>query len=162
VAGDLTMLGFAERVGRTADALSGGRLKEITGRVALAAKGDVLDQVGNDVGSDRRMSGWGRVRFNAGYELTSDHTAELEPRPSGPWGVLEHGRKAKPAGQPKRKTHKVYRTPAGLRTASRERPFRQGSTRGHRTWSVAVRKIDAETPKRVDDEMGRVLAEVWS
>lgn len=138
--------------------LDGPALRKITTSVAVDAKRDVDHEVVRDLGPDRKMSGWGRFKFGSGFELLNDHTAELKPRPPGPWNVLEHGRKAKPAGQPKRGKRKVYRTPHGLRTATKAHPFRQGATRGHKTWSIATRTIAARTPERVHEHTQTAIA----
>ena len=157
----MTANGFdslAHKVGALARDLDGRSLREITGRVALEAKNDIHTEAARDLGSDRRMSGWGRFRFSAGYDLTSDHTAEIKPRPAGPWVVLERGRRGKAAGQPKRKRTKVYRTPWGLRTATKSAPFRTGGTRGHRTWTIAMRTVERETPQRIQQHARRTIA----
>lgn len=156
--------GFAELAGKVdnlARALSGDALKRVVTRVALAAKGDVRDEAADELGPDRRMSGWTRIRFDAGYDVTGPTTAEVTPRPAGPWAVLNFGRRAKASGLPRRKRAKVYRTPWGLRTATPAHPFRQGATRGHYTWTRAVHRIAEQTPRRVQAEERAALARVF-
>lgn len=127
--------------------LDGAALRRITSDVAFDAKKDIEAEVRRDLGADQKMSGWGKFRFTAGYELTSNHTALLGVRPAGPWQVLESGRRA--TSLPKRRRSKVYATPHGLRTATKDKPFRIGAARGHHTFTIAVRKIERETPDRI-------------
>ena len=126
--------------------------------MAFAAKGDVQEEIRRDLGGDLRMSGWRRVKFDAGFDVTSDHTAVLSPRPTAPWKVLEDGRSGKEAAFPKgRRRRKVYRTPVGLRTATSERPWRSGKTRGKNTMGRATVVIARKTPERVHKHTTAVL-----
>lgn len=152
------LAGLARKVDAFRADLDGASLRRITTSVGVDAKRDVTQKVTRDLGSDLKMSGWGRFKFTAGFDLTSDHSLELKPRPVGPWFVLDRGRQAKPAGLPKRRRHKVYATPHGPRTASKTNPWPVGPTRGHNTWSDAVDVIARETPARIDRHTQTVIA----
>lgn len=134
-------------------------MRAVTGSVALDGKKDVEKVVARHLGPDRKMSNWGRFKFNSRYDLTSSTTAELYPSPAGPWQVLNFGRRG---GHklPKRKrlAYKRYRTPQGIRTASRARPWVGSSSKGKGTWSVAVKDIADNTPERVHKHIRRQLA----
>lgn len=136
-------------------------LRKIAASVGMDAKRDVLEEAARDLGPDRRMSGWGRFQFGAGYEVRGSSSVAISPRPAGPWVVLERGRRAKPGGIPKRRRTKVYRTPYGPRSASSARPWPVGRTRGHRTFTVAVRRISERTPQRVHDHTEAHLRRVF-
>ena len=148
---------LAHKIDAMSQDLEGQGLRKITNSVALAGKFDVLDEVESDIGPDRRMSNW-RLKFNAGYEVTSNTTAVLTPRPIGPWYVLNEGRRGKQEAYPRgRRKRKIYRTPWGLRTATRGKPWRSGKSRGHNTWDNAVKVIERKTPERVHKETLKVI-----
>lgn len=149
------------KLGQIENHLSGGNIRKITNAVAFDAKKDVRKEAESDLGSDRKMSGWGRFTFDASYKLTSDSTAEITPKPKGPWVVLIKGRKYKRTGQPKRRRSKVYRTPEGLRTATKAKPFVQGRTRGKGTWDRAAKVMERETPKRIHRHTNDILKKVF-
>jgi hypothetical protein len=63
---------------------------------AQAYKTAVLATGARDTGGDLRLSRWGRngLRLNAGYDIDGRGpkvTATVNPRPMGPWKVLEYG-----------------------------------------------------------------------
>lgn len=134
-------------------------IRKITNRVALAGKGDVLDQVVADIGPDRRMSGWARFQLGARYRVVSEGTAIVTPAPPGPMRVLTFGRK--PTRLPKRKRLKVYAAPFGTFTATKESPIQIGPTKGKGTFTKASRTITARSPARVHAEITRRLAKVF-
>lgn len=148
------------KIGRLQDALDGSAIQDITQKVALAAKRDAETELDSDLGSDRRFSGWSRVRLSVGFDLRSGHEAVVKPRPSGPWSVLDGGRKAG-ARVPKRRSKVTLSTPYGPRTYTRDNPLRLGSTRGKDTWKRATTVIGRETPGRVHKEVQDVLRKVF-
>lgn len=149
----------ANKFRKLANDLDGAGLEKITTRVATLGKGDVLKEVENDVGSDRKMSGW-RPKFNARYDLTGPGVATIRAVPPGPWKVLEDGRR-NGVTLPKRKRRKVYRTPRGLRTATKEKPFTLGGTTGKGTFRKAQTVIARKTPDRIRDETNKLLKSYW-
>jgi len=162
VTGDgVTVQGFKEldkKVSGLGRLLNSDGMRAVTGSVALDGKKDVEKVVSGHLGADRKMSNWGRFKFNSRYDLTSDTTAELYPSPAGPWQVLNFGRRG---GHklPKRKrlAYKRYRTPYGIRTASRSKPWVGSSSKGKGTWSIAVGHIADNTPERVHKHIRRIL-----
>lgn len=65
---------------------------------AQAYKTAVLATGARDTGGDLRLSRWGRngLKLNAGYDIDGRGpkvTATVNPRPMGPWKVLEYGAK---------------------------------------------------------------------
>ena len=140
--GDFDQL--SRRVTALSHSLSGAALREITTQVAVEAKKDVGREAVADVGSDLRMSGWGRFRFGSGFELVNDHQALLAPRPNGAWSVLDGGRK---------RGHKMSRR-AG-------RNVGWGPTRGKHTWQRARAAIEKATPGRVHKHVHAALARIF-
>lgn len=70
--------------------------KAATTKAALAYKDATLDQGRKAVGSDLRLSRWGRkgVKINVGFDVDDSggrSVATVKPRPLGVWKVLEYG-----------------------------------------------------------------------
>ena len=131
-------------VGKLAAVLAGPDLKRITSRVAFLAKQDALQALDGDL-PGRKFTHW-RPKLGVGYEITSDTTATLAPRPGGPWKVLDEGR-----------------SPGGKYSRKRRRFVAWGSTHGRHTWQHAVvYKVGQETPGRVDDEVQKSIREALS
>lgn len=137
--------------------LDGRGLRSIVSAVANDGKGDVREITTLDLGPDRRMSNWGRFRFDAGYDVTSDHTAEIKPRPAAPWEVLDRGRKGGHKVPKGRRRLKRYRTPQGIRSASRDQPWTGSKSRGLRTWTKAQVTISRRTPQRVHEHTVKII-----
>lgn len=150
----------ALKVGRLADMFDGRQLDAIATKVGVAAKRDVTDQVGRDIGRDQRMSNWGRFKFRSGFEVDRG-MVDLRPRPVNPWRVLEQGRKGGHKIPKGRRRRKVYRTPQGLRTATREKPWVGSSSRGLRTWTKSAVKIERESGERVQEAVREQLRDIW-
>lgn len=151
---------FQAKIDRLQDALDGSAIADITKRVAMDAKRDAESELDSDLGSDRKFSGWSRVKLGVGFELKSGHSAGIKPRPSGPWSVLDGGRKGG-ARVPKRRAKVTLSTPYGPRTYKRDNPLRLGPTRGKDTWKHATTVIARETPARVHREIQDVLRKVF-
>ena len=150
---DSTLSTSGDKFAKLADQLTGPALRRITNKVSLAAKKDVESEIRSDIGADMRMSNW-KVKFGAGYRLTSDSNSILQPRPPGPWQVLEFGRRGKPGAFPRgRRRSKVYNTPVGLRTATQGAKWTSGKSKGQGTFRRATTVIGRETPKRVNREL---------
>lgn len=139
--------------------LDGRGLRSITNDVAYRGKKDVMTEVVKDLGPDMRMRNWGRFRFGAGYELTSNTSATLTPRPAGPWRVLNFGRYGKPRAYPRgRRRKKIYRTPMGPRTATQASGWASGRTQGKRTFENAAKVIARRTPERVHEATSKAIS----
>jgi hypothetical protein len=137
VADDLA--GFARKMGKLGDELSGAALKRIATSVVVEAKKDADKAVRADLG-DTSMSGWRRGRpipIQARFDVKNESQVEVlpSPRSRGPWRVLNDGRKAG--------------------TSRRRR--RSGSTRGKNTWDEAAREIERRTPERVSKEVNQAV-----
>ena len=102
-------------VAKLAVVLSGPDLRKTTSRVAYLAKQDALAALDADL-PGRKFTHW-RPKLGVGYEITSDTTATLAPRPGGPWKVLDEGR-----------------SPGGKYSRKRRRFVAWGSTHGRHTW----------------------------
>lgn len=113
-----------------------------------------------DLGADMKMSGW-RLKFNVKYNLTSDGTSQILPTPSGPWSVLDSGRKVGTVAPKKKKGLRHMKTPWGWRTFSKANPMRLGSTRGKNTWKRAETVMERETPGRVAYHVQQSLKKVF-
>jgi hypothetical protein len=125
---------LARQFGAFARDLEGPGLEAVMTDVGVAAKNDYHDAVARHTGSDRQFSGWparsrrGRApggRITAGFEHTGPGQITLIPRPAAPARVAEDGRKARPG-----------------------RSTNRGSTRAPRTFTIAARVIERETPQR--------------
>ena len=147
----------AARFDRLSRDLNGAGLRAIVSAVALDAKKDIRKEVADDIGGDRQMSNWGRFKFDAGYDIESDHRAVILPRPANPWQVLEKGRRGGHKVPKGRRRSKVYATPFGLRTATRDHPWTGSSSRGKRTWTKAALTIERKTPQRVHEQTTAVI-----
>lgn len=133
--------------------------RKLVKQVALQAKEDVTKEIERDLGSDAKFSNWKPV-LKAGFTLTSDTTADLKPRPSGPFAVLDQGRK-RGAVAPKRKASKTYATPWGPRTYTKAKPLVLGPTKGKDTWKRATEEIKKNTPERVQKEVHKLLSNIF-
>ena len=58
-----------------------------------------------------------------------------------------------------RRRSKVYATPFGLRTATRDHPWTGSSSRGKRTWTKAALTIERKTPQRVHEQTTAVIGQ---
>jgi len=154
---DLGMRADFLRIAKKFDAYQGlidGRgARWITTQVALEAKKGLLDASKAEVGSDGTMSGWRRqskkrpnakkVRFRAGFELTSDHKAEFKPKPNGLWKVLEIGRDP------------------GVSKRWGTRGRRYGRAPGKGVWSFFWREFALIVPNRVEKYNRELLKKVF-
>lgn len=119
-------------VGKLAAVLNGPDLRRLTSSVALRAKRDAEHALDADL-PGRKFTNW-RPKLSVGYTVLDDTSATVRPRPSGPWKVLNDGRKA---GQ-------KYSRKRGQNVG-------WGATVGKGTWTVdAAPVIRRETPGRVD------------
>lgn len=131
----------ARRLDDMASALAGDSLRGVTGRVASAARLDVLASVERSL-PGRRFSGWKRAgQLTARYKVLSDSTATISAAPRGPWVVLSTGRIAG-----RRATRRGRRKVATW-----------GPTRGKGTWATARRTIVQLTPDRIAAEARKAL-----
>lgn len=137
-----TLAELNAKLSRLTDALEGPSQREVIGRIALAAKNDALTALDRDR-PGRKFHNW-KPKLSVGYDVTSDTTAVVKPRPSGPWKVLNDGR---------RRGRKYVR--------KRKRVIGWGPTKGKDTWTKAHAEIVAKTPNRVDDEVQKHLRKVF-
>lgn len=135
---------FAARLQQLDKQLSGEAQRELVGRVALAAKKDAMTELVKDVGGDKKMSNW-KPRLSVGYEVISDHEAEVKGRPGGPWLVLDSGR-----------------FPGTKYSRKRKRQVHWGASRGKRTWARAEEVMAMETPRRVSKELHADMAKIFT
>lgn len=86
------MAGFAYAMGKVN--------RKALGSAALTYKDITLLEARKDTGGDLRLSNWGKrgVRLGVGYDVRGyeNATAKIQPRPQGPWKVLEAGAKPHP------------------------------------------------------------------
>lgn len=131
------------KLGRLVDSLDGTSLTALTKSVALAAKNDALDALDADLPA-RKFTHW-RPKLGVGFEVTSEATAEVKPRPSGPWRVLDQGR-----------------TRGSKFVRKRRRVIGWGPTKGHDTWATAGHVIEQKTPERVDEGVQHIIRKAFS
>ena len=99
----------AVRMDNLAHELSHDGLDALTTAVASTVKTEALDRVALDIGTDRRLSGFGRgrsrgkVKASSGYDLTAPGRATVNYRPPGRWGLLEYGSKTNTWKNPRRR-----------------------------------------------------------
>ena len=130
---------LARQLGAFARDLEGPGLEAVMTEIGVAAKRDYHTAVARHTGRDQTFSGWPRRRggsgrapggkITAGFEHTGPGQITFIPRPAAPARVAEDGR----------------------------RSGRRGTTRAPRTFTIAVRQIEAETPRRALDAVHELL-----
>lgn len=136
-----TISDAARRLDGMASALAGDSLRGVTGRIASAARLDILAAIERDL-PGRRFSGWPRAgALGARYKVLTDSTATLTPTSPGPLDVLSAGR------LPGRRATRRGRRKVAV----------WGATRGKGTWPTAKRTITQLTPARIATEIRKAL-----
>ena len=154
---------LSRKLGRAVDVLDGTAMRTVLTDVGVAAKKDLRVEAERTVGTDLKFSGWPRGgKLSSGFEVTSNTTLTLSPRPYGVWVVADRGRKATTAPRRGKKSSVVtMKTPWGPRSYTKASPLHIGRTRGHRTLTLARERIEQETPKRVFTGVQRELRKAW-
>ena len=141
---DLDLSQLTDVIGKLANVLAGPDLRKITSRVAYLAKQDALQALDSDL-PGRKFTNW-RPKLSVGYEIESDTTARLFPRPGGPWKVLDAGR-----------------SPGGKFVRKRGRFIGWGKTAGKSTWTGdVIPTVGRETPGRVDEAVQAAIRKAVS
>ena len=151
-----TFASFSRKIDDFKDDLDGSKLQKKLEQIGKESKEDAAKAVraeSSKKGSlaDESMSNWRRgnpFKITARYDIKSDHEIEVTPTPrsSGPWRVLEDGRKGGAATD----LVLVGRVRKSGTRRAKSRGRNQGGTAGKSTWSDAVAIMERETPKRVD------------
>jgi hypothetical protein len=150
------------RVDAIERALDGTSMRTALTRVGMSAKRELSDEGMKAIGDDLRMSGWKRGgKLNSGFDLTSDTSLAITPRPYGLWMVVERGRRETTAPRRGRPRTVVLRTPFGPRTYSHERPLRIGATRGRRSLTIARERNERTAPTQVFQSVTEDLRKAW-
>lgn len=151
------------KLGRVVDTLDGTAMRTVLTDVGVAAKRDLRTEAERTVGTDLKFSGRPRGgKLSSGFEVTSNTSITVSPRPYGLWVVADRGRKATTAPRRGKKgSVVVMKTPWGPRSYTKASPLRIGRTRGHRTLTLAREQIEQETPKRIFEGVQRELRKVW-
>lgn len=118
-----------------ARSLEGESLRRLNRDVADLGRRDMLSQLDSDL-PGRRFRRWGVV-CDVRVDGSGD-TSRIAPTPAAPWKVLDEGR------SPGSNGHVAW-----------------GATRGRRTWQTGAKRVEAESPKRVDDEVQDILHRIY-
>lgn len=154
--------GLRRKLERTEALLDGSAMRAaLTSKVGPGAKADIRAEAAIVLGPDRKPSGWPRAgALDGGYDVTSNTTLTVKPRPYGVAVVFEDGRKGGTA--PKRRKSITMATPYGPRTFLKAEPMQLGRTHGHRVLTLSRERMDRETPGRLWEAMQSRLREVWA
>ena len=148
-----TFASFAHRVDQFINGISDAELKKIMTRLGVEAKADATTAASSDLSGDPKFSGWAPT-----LETRFDHIGEgrisFHPtaRSAGPWTVAEFGRNST-AGPPMRGPRL---TKTGRVSKARTKRW-NGRTAGKGTASDALAVIEAQTPKRFEDELKKAI-----
>lgn len=126
-----TFASFVKRVDAMATGLKNPHLRTVMTGVGVEAKGDAFKAVAADLGGDDRFSGWSKAPLGTRFNHVGEGRIAFGPtkRGAGPWTVAERGRNG----------------------------ARNGRTRGKGTATKALAIINAETPKRLEKEIDRMV-----
>ena len=129
---------------KVSDILSGAAVGRIVNKAGMAGKKAALHAAAQDLGPDRRMSGFRRrsAALNAGYDAgLNQRSVVINFRPAGLWTLASQGRRSSGTIRPKRK-RAVTPAPGEARASSR-----YGRSRGLDTYQDAVKKAVDELTK---------------
>lgn len=150
-----TFASFGHRVDQFINGISDAQLKQVMTKLGTEAKKDALQAASADLGGDPKFSGWAPT-----LETRFDHIGEgaisFHPtgKSAGPWTVAELGRHTA-SGPPSPNL-----TKGGKAKKGKGRKW-NGRTAGKHTASKALVKIEAETPKRFEDELKKALSKAF-
>ncbi len=149
--------------------LTGSERQKITRQMGRVAQ-EIADRAAaSDLGGDRAFSGWTRaspIALDTVVRNGRNGATILSPTrgSAGPWTVAERGRNQGDAGGfagpgVNRSTGLTSFTKAGKVRKVRERRARRwnGTTRGHRTASEALKVMDDKLPKIADAAVSKVI-----
>jgi hypothetical protein len=152
-----TFASFGRRVDVFVNGISNPELKRVMTEIGVAAKSDATSAASGDLGGDPKFSGWA-----PSLETRFDHIGEgrisFHPTRSGagPWTVAEFGRNS--TAGPRMTGPRLTKT--GKVSKARQKRW-NGRTQGKGTASKALAVIEAKTPKRLDDEVKRVIRKAF-
>lgn len=126
-----TFKSFAKRLDAMATGLKDPHLKGVMTGVGVAAKADAFKAAAADLGGDDVFSGWAKAPLGTRFQHSGQGRISFGPtkRGAGPWTVADRGRNG----------------------------VRNGRTLGKGTATKALAIINAETPKRLEKEIDRVV-----
>lgn len=152
-----TFASFSRRVDVMVNGLSGGELKAVMTKIGVAAKDDALKAASADLGGDPKFSGWA-PRLETRFDHIGSGRVSFHPTRSaaGPWTVAEVGRNA---GEGPRMTGPRL-TKTGKVSKAKTKRW-NGRTRGKGTATKALARIEAETPKRYEAELKKVIRKAF-
>jgi hypothetical protein len=130
-----TFASFAKRLDKFVDGLSGAELRKVMTDVGVAAKKDAASAASADLGGDPKFSGWAPT-LDTRFDHVGEGRVSFHPskRAAGPWTVAQSGR------NPKRGKRRY-----------------NGRTQGKGTADDALRVIERESPKRIEDAVKRAI-----
>lgn len=148
-----TFASFSHRIDQFVNGITGAELKGIMTKIGVEAKSDALKAASADLGGDPKFSGWA-PRLETRFDHAGDGRISFHPTKSGagPWTVAEFGRHT--AAGPPMTGPKLTKT--GKVSKAKTKRW-NGRTRGKGTATKALAKIEAETPKRFEDEVKKAL-----
>jgi hypothetical protein len=147
------------KIERMADTMSGASMGRILTDVGVQTRPIFETSAAEWAGTDRRLSGWPRAGvMGVGFDVTPK-ALTMKPRPYGLWIVGDRGRRSTTI--PKRRARVTVNTPGGPRTFLKSDPLVIGSTRGHRTLTIARERAQDQVPRWIFERWQRELREGW-
>ena len=145
------------KIGKINDALKGRSLRRITERVGAKAKPVAAKAVSPD-----SLSRWGRGRKRGGYKVAarykvlSDHEVAEQPTVAPLAALLEFG---------SYKSGTTWKKPKRRGSARRKKgttgTYTHERVPARKAWSKAEPPVEANAPRFVDEEVERILREIF-
>lgn len=144
---------FGARLNAAAVALGGQPMKQVMGRLGIAAQHDIEAAARADTGGSLRLRNVkGANRLGSTVKAIGANEITVSATPGGPWALLNTGARAHTI---RARPGRFLRTPFGPR-----RSISIPRTRGRHTWDDAVDDVTARTTERAQDEISDMLREV--
>jgi len=162
-----TFASFAAKIERFRKELTDDATSHAIGKMA---KAEATKAASADLGGDPMFSGWPRAPLDTRYDIVGPGKVLFKPtrRSAGPWTVAERGRNQGNAGGVSgpginRQTGSTSRTKAGNVRKARSFGAKRwnGRTQGKGTASDALRVIDKQVPKIVQQSVSRAITKTF-
>ena len=148
-----TFESFAKRLDTMVNGISGAQLRQVMTEVGVAAKKAAESAASADLGGDPKFSGWAPT-LDTRFDHIGEGRISFHPtrRAAGPWTVAEFGRNS--TAGPRMVGPRLTQT--GRVSRARARRW-NGRTQGKGTASDALRVIEKEAPKRIEDAVKKAI-----
>ena len=151
-----TFASFNAKIGRFRKELTDDATLHAVGKMA---KAEATKAASADLGGDPKFSGWAPT-LTTRYDIVGTGKLLLKPgsrRAAGPWTVAEYGRNA--SAGPRERSSTLTRT--GRRRSARSMRRWNGVTAGKGTASDAIKAIDKQAPKIVEQRISRAISRMF-